>query len=90
MLMDHTGAFKVEGWADDWNHQYTLLEVGDVVALANVGLDAWASEVRPITRETRGFKFSSVSTAQPPDEMVVTSNTTSCLSGVECGRTVPS
>ena len=42
------------------------------------------------TREIRGFKFSSVSTAQPPDEMVVTSNATACLSGVECGRTVPS
>ena len=54
MLMDHTGAFKVEGWADDWNHQYTLLEVGDVVALANVGLDAWASEVRAdYTRNSR-------------------------------------
>ena len=46
MLMDHTGAFKVEGWADDWNHQYTMLETGDVVAVGNVGLDAWASEVR--------------------------------------------
>ena len=40
------------------------------------------------TREIRGFKFSSVSTAQPPDEMVQTSNATACLSGVECGRTV--
>ena len=54
MLMDHTGAFKVEGWADDWNHQYTVLEVGDVVAVVNVGLDAWASEVRAdYTRNSR-------------------------------------
>ena len=54
MLMDHTGAFKVEGWADDWNHQYTMLEVGDVVAVGNVGLDAWASEVRAdYTRNSR-------------------------------------
>jgi len=54
MLMDHTGACKVEGWGDDWNHQYNMLEVGDVVALANVGLDAWASEVRAdYTRNSR-------------------------------------
>ena len=54
MLMDHTGAFKVEGWADDWNHQYTMLETGDVVAVGNVGLDAWASEVRAdYTRNSR-------------------------------------
>lgn len=46
MLMDHSGACKVEGWADDWNHQYSMLEVGDVVAIGNLGLDAWASEVR--------------------------------------------
>lgn len=46
MIMDSTGATKVEGWADDWNPQYDLVEVGDVVVLANVGLDAWASEVR--------------------------------------------
>ena len=46
MLMDHSGACKVEGWADDWNHQYTMLDVGDVVAIGNLGLDAWASEVR--------------------------------------------
>lgn len=54
MLMDHTGACKVEGWADDWNSQYAMLEVGDVVVLANVGLDAWASEVRcDYTRNSR-------------------------------------
>ena len=54
MLMDHTGACKIEGWADDWNHQYGMLEVGDLVVVANVGLDAWASEVRcDYTRQSR-------------------------------------
>ena len=54
MLMDHSGACKVEGWADDWNHQYTMLEVGDVVAIGNLGLDAWASEIRcDYTRNSR-------------------------------------
>ncbi len=46
MIMDATGATKVEGWADDWNHQYDLVQEGDTVALANLGLDAWASDVR--------------------------------------------
>ena len=54
MLMDHSGACKIEGWADDWNHQYGMLEVGDLVVVANVGLDAWASEVRcDYTRQSR-------------------------------------
>ncbi len=46
MLMDHTGAMKVEGWFDDWNNQFGMVEVGDIVVLANLGLDAWATEVR--------------------------------------------
>jgi hypothetical protein len=46
MVMDASGATKVEGWADDWNPQYDLVGVGDTVALANLGLDAWASDVR--------------------------------------------
>ena len=46
MVMDRTGAIKVEGWADDWNPQYELVQEGDTVVLANLGLDAWASEVR--------------------------------------------
>jgi len=46
MVMDASGATKVEGWADDWNPQYDLVSVGDTVALANLGLDAWASDVR--------------------------------------------
>jgi hypothetical protein len=54
MVMDHTGACKVEGWADDWNHQYSMVEVGDVVVLGNLGLDAWATEVRgDYTRNSR-------------------------------------
>ena len=46
MLMDHTGAMKIEGWFDDWNNQYEMVETGDVVVLANIGLDAWATETR--------------------------------------------
>jgi len=46
MLMDHTGAMKVEGWFDDWNSQYEMVETGDIVVLANLGLDAWATEIR--------------------------------------------
>lgn len=54
MIMDHTGAIKVEGWADDWNNQYDLVETGDVVVVANVGLDAWATDVRAdYTRHSR-------------------------------------
>ena len=54
MVMDESGAMKVEGWADDWNPQYDLAEVGDTVVLANIGLDAWAREVRgEYTRNSR-------------------------------------
>ena len=54
MLLDHSGAMKIEGWADDWNGQYDMLEVGDGVVIANIGLDAWASEVRgDHTRQSR-------------------------------------
>ena len=75
MVMDHTGACKVEGWADDWNHQYSMLEVGDVVVLANLGLDAWATEVRGrLHQKFAGCKLLSGWTVQPPDEIVVTSS----------------
>ena len=54
MVMDSTGATKVEGWADDWNAQYELVQEGDTVVLANLGLDAWASDVRgEYTRNSR-------------------------------------
>ncbi len=46
MIMDNTGATKVEGWFDDWGPQYDIAEVGDTVVVANVGLDAWAVETR--------------------------------------------
>ena len=65
MVMDHTGALQVEGWADDWNHQYSMLEVGDVVVLANLGPDAWATEVQG-DYEVRGCKLLSGWTVQPP------------------------
>ena len=44
--MDASGAMKVEGWANDWGPQYDLAEIGDVVVVANIGIDAWAVEVR--------------------------------------------
>lgn len=54
MLLDHTGAMKIEGWADDWNAQFEMVEVGDDVVVTNIGLDAWATEVRgDYTRNSR-------------------------------------
>ena len=52
--MDGSGAMKIEGWADDWNPQYEMVEAGDTVVLANLGLDAWAREVKgEYTRNSR-------------------------------------
>ena len=54
MVMDGTGAMKIEGWADDWNPQYEMVEAGDTVVVANLGLDAWAKEVKgEYTRNSR-------------------------------------
>jgi len=54
MLLDATGAMKVEGWANDWGPQYDLAEVGDTVVVANIGIDAWAVEVRGnVTRNSK-------------------------------------
>lgn len=54
MLLDNTGAMKVEGWANDWNAQYDLVEEGDTIVLENIGLDAWATDVRgDCTRQSR-------------------------------------
>lgn len=54
MLMDNTGAMKIEGWANDWNVQYDLVSEGDVVAFENLGLDAWATDVRgDYTKQSR-------------------------------------
>ena len=46
MILDATGAMKVEGWANDWGTQYNLAEIGDTVVVANISLDAWAVEIR--------------------------------------------
>ena len=46
MLMDSSGAMKIEGWANDWGPQYDLAEIGDTVVVANIGIDAWAVEIR--------------------------------------------
>jgi len=54
MILDATGAMKVEGWANDWGPQYDLAEIGDTVVVANIGLDAWAVEIRGnISRNTK-------------------------------------
>ena len=54
MILDASGAMKVEGWANDWGPQYDLAEIGDTVVVANIGLDAWAVEVRGnISRNTK-------------------------------------
>jgi len=45
---------KVEGWANDWGPQYDLAGVGDTVVVANIGIDAWAVEVRGnVTRNSK-------------------------------------
>lgn len=54
MIMDSTGAMKLEGWANDWGPQFDLAETGDTVVAVNVGLDAWAIQVRGnVTRNTK-------------------------------------
>ena len=78
MLMDHSGACKIEGWADDWNHQYGMLEVGDLVVVANVGLDEGFSKYDATTPVNLVFKSLSELTAQPLEEMVVTRSSTLC------------
>jgi len=37
---------KVGGWANDWGPQYDTVNIGDTVVVANIGIDAWATEVR--------------------------------------------
>lgn len=46
MIQDSTGAMKVGGWANDWGPLYDTVREGDIVVIANIGIDAWASEVR--------------------------------------------
>ncbi len=46
MIMDSSGSMKISGWTNDWGNQYDMAEVGDLVLIANIGLDAWASQVR--------------------------------------------
>ena len=46
MIQDSTGAMKVGGWANDWGPQYDTVSIGDTVVIANIGIDAWATEVR--------------------------------------------
>ena len=54
MIQDSSGAMKVDGWANDWGPQYDLAEIGDTVVVANIGLDAWAVEVRgSVSRNTK-------------------------------------
>ena len=46
MIMDPSGSMKISGWANDWGTQYDMSQVGDLVLIANTGIDAWASQVR--------------------------------------------
>jgi CRISPR/Cas system-associated exonuclease Cas4 (RecB family) len=46
MIQDSSGAMKVGGWANDWGPQYSTVNIGDTVVIANIGIDAWATEVR--------------------------------------------
>ena len=46
MIMDPSGSMKISGWANDWGTQYSMSEVGDLVLIANTGIDAWATQVR--------------------------------------------
>ena len=43
MILDNTGAIKVEGWQADWGPQYDMLEPGDTVIITNVGMNGWAA-----------------------------------------------
>tara|TARA_B110000444_G_scaffold228611_1_gene234530 strand:+ start:15768 stop:17600 length:1833 start_codon:yes stop_codon:yes gene_type:complete len=46
MIMDPSGSMKISGWANDWSSQYDMSQIGDLVLIANTGIDAWASQVR--------------------------------------------
>ncbi|MDB2367909.1 PD-(D/E)XK nuclease family protein, partial [Candidatus Poseidoniales archaeon] len=43
MILDNTGAIKIEGWQADWGPQYDMLELGDTVIITNVGMNGWAA-----------------------------------------------
>ena len=43
MILDNTGAIKIEGWQADWGPQYDMLEAGDTVIITNVGMNGWAA-----------------------------------------------
>jgi hypothetical protein len=57
MILDATGAMKVEGWANDWGTQYDLAQIGDTIVVANLGLDAWAVEVRGNISQNTKFQI---------------------------------
>ena len=46
MIMDPSGSMKISGWANDWGTQYDMSQMGDLVLIANTGIDAWATQVR--------------------------------------------
>jgi hypothetical protein len=46
MIMDSSGSMKISGWANDWGTQYDMSQMGDLVLIANTGIDAWATQVR--------------------------------------------
>jgi hypothetical protein len=46
MIMDPSGSMKISGWANDWGTQFDMSKMGDIVLIANTGIDAWATQVR--------------------------------------------
>ena len=43
MVMDSTGAIKVEGWIDSGGPQYYMAEIGQDILISNISLNPWAS-----------------------------------------------
>ena len=45
VILNENNSIKVSGWANDWGHQYEMVEDGSYVLLANIELDAWANQI---------------------------------------------
>lgn len=43
MVMDSTGAIKVEGWLDSGGPQFDMAEIGQDILITNISLNPWAS-----------------------------------------------
>jgi hypothetical protein len=45
-LIDATGRISVEGWDNAWPPMFNTLKQGDEIAVLNISLDAWASNIK--------------------------------------------